>query len=380
MRSISRLAVFVALLGTGLSAHANPSMPGRPYAPPPVLAQAAPPQASPGEAPRASVAAIMQEAGQALLWDGIRNEYVVVRAGAAFHDFHVSAISAEQVVLSRGNQHFVLTRAAEAPDLTRRSHASASVGGQPAQPVPGQGNDQAGLADPYTAAGAAPQPIAGIAPFSAQAPVDPYASPAPYAPAAHASVAPQFFSPGELPPAPGPVDPYAAPMASAPAPVAPSLPSSLLESRVAPMPRADTTPRGGAKPGAAVAGNDAARDAAMPRPVAQPQGEPAALRDEQHSLSRREFDAAISDFDALGRDLHVTQTADGVRVDEVAPGSLAYRMGVRAGDVVLDVDGKKLRSMNDAAAIYARLMDADKFAVKVRRGTGVMTLRYRFTR
>lgn len=384
MRSISRLAVFAALFGTGLSAHADPSMPGAGQEPPVVLAQApmtpvAPARESLGEAPRASVAAIMQEAGQALLWDSARGEYAVVRAGAAFQGFHVSAISAEQVVLSRGNQHFVLPRVAEAPDLARRSPVSADLALQPAQPAQ-SAQGQSGLVDPYAATGAPPQPLAGIAPFSAQAPVDPYASPAPYAPGAPyapAAPAPAFFSPDDLPPAPGPMDPYAAPAApAAPAPVAPSL----LESRVKPMPRASAEPRKNAEPSAPVAANDTARVTSMPRPVIQSQGEAATLRDEQHSLSRKEFDAAISDFDALGRDMRVTQTSDGVRVDEVAPGALAYRMGVRAGDVVLDIDGKKLRSMNDAAAIYARLMDAEKFAVKVRRGTGIITLRYQFTR
>jgi hypothetical protein len=389
MRSISRLAVFAALLGTGLQAHANPPLVGagpEPSGVPPMAEQAPaiPARATLGEPPRATVVAILQESGQALLWDGVRGEYVLVRAGAMFQDFHVSAISGDQVVLSRGNQHFVLTRIADAPDLRGGVHAAAPAPAAPvaapapAAPAPAAPVPAQGVADPYAASGAPPQPIPGIAPFSAQAPVDPYASPAPYAPAqapaffapdelppapyAPAPQAPAFFAPDELPPAPGPMDPYVAP--AAPAPVAPSLPSSLLESRVKPMPRASTEPR----------------VTSMPRPVIQPQGEAAPLRDEQHTLSRKEFDAAISDFDALGRDMRVAQTADGVRVDEVAAGSLAYRMGVRAGDVVLDVDGKKLRSMSDAAAIYARLMDAEQFAVKVRRGAGIITLRYRFTR
>jgi hypothetical protein len=406
MRSISRLAVFAALLGTGLSAHADSSMPDAardPLEAGPMVAQAPVTLAAPareplGEAPRASVAAIMQDAGQALLWDSARGEYVLVRAGAVFQGFHVSAISAEQVVLSRGNQHFVLPRMSEAPDLARRSPVGADLTASPAAPAaPAQG----GLVDPYAATGAPAQPMAGLAPQTpgagqtppAQAPLDPYASPASPAPA---SPAPAFFSPDELPPAPGPMDPYAAPAAPAApgpvtrGPVAPSLPSSLLESRVKPLPRAGAEsraaaePRKSAEPSAPVAASDTARVTSVPRPViqsqGQSQGQAATLRDEQHSLSRKEFDAAITDFDALGRDMQVTQTADGVRVDEVASGSLAYRMGVRAGDVVLDIDGKKLRSMNDAAAIYARLMDAERFAVKVRRGTGIITLRYRFTR
>jgi hypothetical protein len=346
---------------------------------------AAPARESLGEAPRASVAAIMQEAGQALLWDSARGEYVVVRAGAVFQGFHVSAISAEQVVLSRGNQHFVLPRMSEAPDLTRRSPADVDQTASPAQ---------GGLVDPYAVTSAPAQPTTGLAPQTpgtgpgpaTQAPLDPYAAPA--------APPPAFFSPDELPPTPGPMDPYAASAAPAPVtpapvmpgPVAPSLPSSLLQSRVKPMPRSSAEsrtaaePRKREEPSAPVAASDTARVTSMPRPVIQSQGEAAALRDEQHSLSRKEFDAAISDFDALGRDMQVSLTGDGVRVDEVAAGSLAHRMGVRAGDVVLDVDGKKLRSMNDAAAIYARLIDAERFAVKVRRGTGIITLRYQFTR
>lgn len=313
--------------------------------------------------PRASVAAILHEAGQALLWDGTRGEYVLVRAGDAFQDFRVSVISPEQVVLSRGNQHFILPRTADTSNLGRRGQDVAV-------------NVQADLVDPYAAGGAvnvpAPAPLTGApaaapspggVPVMGMAPVDPYAS---------AAKPPVLFSPEELPPSSGPavLDPYA-PSA---APAAPALPSSLLESRVKP------TPRKSAEPSAPVASNDTPRVTSMPRPVVQSQNEAASVREEQHSLSRREFDATISDFNALGRDVKVTQVGDGVRVDEVAESSLPYRMGVRAGDIVLDVDGKKIRNMNDAAAIYARLMDADRFAVKVKRGAGIITLRYQFTR
>lgn len=323
--------------------------------------------------PRASVAAIMHEAGQALLWDGTRGEYVLVRAGDAFQDFRVSVISGEQVVLSRGNQHFILPRTSDTSNPARRGHAGLAVN------TPAQADVQADVMDPYSAGGsmnmsapvagtgalplaAAPSP--GSAPVMGMAPVDPYASTA---------RAPVLFSPDELPPAGGPavLDPYAP---SAAAPAAPALPSSLLESRVKTMPRKSP------EPSAPVASNDTPRVTSMPRPVVQSQNEGASVREEQHSLSRREFDAAISDFHALGRDVQVAQVADGVRVDEVAASSLPYRMGVRAGDIVLDVDGKKIRTMNDAAAIYARLMDVDQFAVKVKRGAGIITLRYRFTR
>jgi hypothetical protein len=386
MRSISRFAVLAALLGTGLPALANPpapdAFPVSPYEAPatPVVPPA---QQTVVNTPRATVAAIMHEAGQALLWDGMRGEYVLVRAGDAFQDFRVSVISAEQVVLSRGNQHFVMARAVEPVHLARRGPAGAAVnvpapadvvdpyaaaGGAPSAPAPVAGAQPLVVAPSPGALPLAVVPSPGTAPVMGMAPVDPYAS---------AAKPPVLFSPDELAPAssgPALLDPYAPSAAAPAAPAAPALPSSLLESRVKSMPRKSP------EPSAPVASNDTPRVTSMPRPVVQAQTEAASVREEQHSLSRREFDAAISDFSALGRDVQVTQAAEGVRVDEIAASSLPYRMGVRAGDVVLDVDGKKLRTMNDAAAIYARLMDADQFTVKVKRDTGIITLRYRFTR
>jgi hypothetical protein len=402
MRSISRFTVLAALLGAGLPAYANPPAPDSApvpfYAAPAPMTPVMPSQNGVVDTPRASVAAIMQQAGQALLWDGTRGEYVVVRAGDSFHEFRVSVVSAEQVVLSRGNQHFILPRTSDTSNLATRGQAGAAV----TVPL------QADVVDPYAAGGSVARPAPGFAagalppiaasspgsaPVMGMAPVDPYGS---------AARPPVLFSPDELPPAGGPavLDPYAPSAAPAgpPAPSAPSLPSSLLESRVKSMPRKSAEPSASrsaepsasrsaepsasrsAEPSASVAASDTPRVTSMPRSVVQSQSEAGSLRDEQHSLSRREFDATISDFHALGRDVQVTQVADGVRVDEVAPSSLPYRMGVRPGDVVLDVDGKKIRNMNDAAAIYARLMDADQFAVKVKRGAGIVTLRYRFTR
>ncbi|ACY13128.1 PDZ domain-containing protein [Haliangium ochraceum] len=369
--------------------------------------------AASSDTPRASVAAIMRETGQALLWDTVRGEYAVVREGQSFREFRVTAIRDEQVVLSRGNQHFVLPRTSDTEELARRAHASIAVRPESSPtPVNRQAetapealapNALAADQDP-AAASAAAQPAAPAAPPAANsaqparppaplAPIDPYAAAAPAAaPAATVQPAPAPApAPAAMPtatpaPAPAVVDPYqqnAAPVR----PVAPSLPSSLLESTVTsrPSPSQRSSNSNNRRNSAAVApvrrdsaAASAAESAATPEAVAS--SEAGTASEQQRDLSRKEFDAALVDFDALGKQVSVSQGARGVRVDTLAPGSLPYRMGLRAGDEIVSVDGRKLRDMNDAAAIYARLMEAKRFALKVQRGAETIMFRYRFRR
>jgi S1-C subfamily serine protease len=98
------------------------------------------------------------------------------------------------------------------------------------------------------------------------------------------------------------------------------------------------------------------------------------------TVSRAEIDAAVSDFDKLGRDIDARLGADGVTVARVAPGSLFARLGLRAGDRVTAVDGRSIRSLDDAAVLYARLSTATKVSVDVARGTGKVTLRLQVTK
>lgn len=355
MRSISRFTVLAALVGIGLPAHASsqPSpttqdtsslSPGA--TPAPAAPDASPETPSP---PRVTVAAIMSDTGQALLWDKIRGEYVVVRLGDTYQQFRITALDAEQVVLSRGNQHYVLPRTSDTSKLARR-------------PVPilrrseAVQADQDGLVDPYGSSTGAPASAPGG--MAGTTPLDPYSqdATAPASPAGSAS--------------PEVMDPYAV------APVAPSLPSSLLTSRV------DSLPDMELESSAPATSGSTARATPRPQvqPESQPRGQASSAREERHTVSRKEFDAAVADFHALSNQVQVALVADGVRVDQVASGSLPHRMGIRPGDVVLTVDGKKLRNMNDAATVYARLMDAERFTIKVQRGDGIVTLRYRFTR
>ncbi|HET7501815.1 MAG TPA: PDZ domain-containing protein [Kofleriaceae bacterium] len=91
-------------------------------------------------------------------------------------------------------------------------------------------------------------------------------------------------------------------------------------------------------------------------------------------LPRAELDAALSDFSGLTAAIHGSFSASGVVVDRVAPGSIFQRAGLRAGDVVTAVDGATLRSLDDAANLYARAAGARAITAQVLRGGKPVTL------
>lgn len=75
--------------------------------------------------------------------------------------------------------------------------------------------------------------------------------------------------------------------------------------------------------------------------------------------------------------LGVTTARDGTRVTEVARGGPAARAGVREGDVVVSVDGRRVRSSDDVAQAVQRREPGDRVEVVVRRDEREVELRAR---
>ena len=268
-------------------------------------------------APQATVAAIMDDTGQALLWDVKEREYVIVRIGSRFQRFVVTQIDRNQVVLShkRSRQHFVLPRTADTRDLRRRSRRAKVK--RPPDPL-------AELENPFE------DDLPSSRPGVTKPQIAPPAAP------------PASKKPAIL------LDPYASPEISV------------------------------GNPGSSVAD-----------PYASPQQDTIGLpsptkkgrkRVERHRVSRRQFEAAVGDFEALGRQIQVSLTTEGARIEVISQDSFFYRFGLRAGDVVQSVAGRKIRGVDDAAAIYARLAKTRRFVVLVRRDADTIKMRIRFTK
>jgi membrane-associated protease RseP (regulator of RpoE activity) len=93
------------------------------------------------------------------------------------------------------------------------------------------------------------------------------------------------------------------------------------------------------------------------------------------TIKRLEIDAALADFATTASTFRASFTKDGLRFDDVANGSLLARAGLAKGDVVTKVDGQPLRSLDDAANLYARLPTARGTTLQVLRAGKPVTLR-----
>jgi S1-C subfamily serine protease len=93
------------------------------------------------------------------------------------------------------------------------------------------------------------------------------------------------------------------------------------------------------------------------------------------TISRKEFNAALADFGALSTSIDASFTAQGLAVAKVAPGSVFAKAGLQAGDTITAVDGKPLRTLDDAANLYARAGSIKNASVTVSRDGKSQTLR-----
>ncbi len=66
----------------------------------------------------------------------------------------------------------------------------------------------------------------------------------------------------------------------------------------------------------------------------------------------------------------------GFRVAELRAGSFLARLGLHQGDIIERVDGRPLRSVEDAQAAYNWVRVTDHFAVDLKRDGRPLTLRF----
>jgi hypothetical protein len=120
------------------------------------------------------------------------------------------------------------------------------------------------------------------------------------------------------------------------------------------------------------------RETVQPEPSPEPPPPPPPPT--SFTVKRGDLDDALSDFGAIEKAVDMALVDGAVELRRVEASSFFHRMGLRAGDRVLKVHGKVIRSLDDAAAVYARLAKAKKFTVEIERGGVALTLSYKITK
>jgi hypothetical protein len=120
---------------------------------------------------------------------------------------------------------------------------------------------------------------------------------------------------------------------------------------------------------------DGAAPAAAEARTAAPDARPADARPGDVVISRADLDRALGNFAGLAASIRGSFSPQGLVVGSVSDGSLFQRAGLRAGDVITAVDGIRLRSLDDAANLYARASTAKSVTAQILRGGKPLTLR-----
>jgi membrane-associated protease RseP (regulator of RpoE activity) len=278
------------------------------------------------------VVKLLPETRQVLLFDKNKGSHVVAEVGQDVDGYVVDEISDDDVTLVAQNGTEIILTAPEPAWRRRQASRKASATGAPikAEPVP---------QDPY----ADPAPAGSIA-GPVAAPITPGADGVRVADANNPTPVAPVVEPG--------ADGVRVASAAAPADVAPGVAAFM----------------------AAVAGEEIDEDG---NPVAAPTVPAPAMTagPTTATIKRAEIDAALSDFAQTSSTFRAAFVKDGLRFDDVTKGSLLARVGLERGDVVTTVDGQPLRSLDDAANLYARLPTARGTTLQVLRAGKPVTLR-----
>ncbi|HEY0252063.1 MAG TPA: PDZ domain-containing protein, partial [Kofleriaceae bacterium] len=92
-------------------------------------------------------------------------------------------------------------------------------------------------------------------------------------------------------------------------------------------------------------------------------------------IAKADVTAALANFGALAGSVRGNFTPMGARLDSVAPDSIIAKAGLQAGDVITAINGQPLRSLDDAASLYARAHSMKAATIDIQRNGKPLTLR-----
>jgi membrane-associated protease RseP (regulator of RpoE activity) len=96
------------------------------------------------------------------------------------------------------------------------------------------------------------------------------------------------------------------------------------------------------------------------------------------AIPRTDLTAALANFGALASSIRGSFTSDGARLDAISPASLLAKAGLLAGDLITSINGQPLRSLDDAANLYARAGSMKAATIQLQRAGKPVTLRLTF--
>lgn len=131
-------------------------------------------------------------------------------------------------------------------------------------------------------------------------------------------------------------------------------------------------------------GDDSTAPTAIPPAAAAPAAPRTAVSlaaptlDALTAIPRTDLTAALANVGALASSIRGSFTSSGARLDAIPPASLLAKAGLLAGDLITSINGQPLRSLDDAANLYACAGSMKAATIQLQRAGKPVTLRLTF--
>jgi type II secretion system protein C len=93
-------------------------------------------------------------------------------------------------------------------------------------------------------------------------------------------------------------------------------------------------------------------------------------------VSRETFNEYVKNFNKIWQNIGIIKSSKGYLITYIKPNSIFEKIGLKKGDILLEVNGRKLRNDADAWDLYRHAREFDSFEIKILRNNKEKVLYY----
>jgi general secretion pathway protein C len=99
------------------------------------------------------------------------------------------------------------------------------------------------------------------------------------------------------------------------------------------------------------------------------------------TVRRSQVESAVKDVNNLMKQIRIQPNfsngkPDGLRLTGIRPDSIFYNMGLKSGDILMAVDGREIKSVDDAFKLYQNLQSSSNMQLQIKRRGQLKTIDY----
>jgi type II secretion system protein C len=93
-------------------------------------------------------------------------------------------------------------------------------------------------------------------------------------------------------------------------------------------------------------------------------------------VSKKTFNEYVNNFNKIWQNIGIIKAKRGYSITYIKPGSIFEKIGLKKGDVLLEVNGRKLKSDADAWNLYKHAKEFNNFEIKILRNNKERIVEY----